>query len=219
MMLVNYPSSDEEEIKEVEEPEKKKRKVSLPPLPKEFEEAQDKKHDGRVRAFPHVEGNYPSHVFIRVEATEKLRKNVDQIVEAVRSGPEADSPFDIEPILGEGDSAFHISLSRPFALRWIDTCIEDLRKSITRTLDKTTFHLKAEFLRYEWLFNDERTRSFLTLRMHNGVQTVLPLITAVDRVMKLLHLPTYYETTLIHIYCTGTHTTLDLSLGLRRYFL
>ena len=80
----------------------------------------DDKHKGKIRSFPHVEGNYPSHVYIPVVVryqsigfnlyrkapkSHSLHTLVDRLL--------ATQSVKLEPY--EGD--MHVSLSRPFALR------------------------------------------------------------------------------------------------------
>ena len=86
MGLVDYPSSDEDDANEVVEHAAKKRKVSeggvnrLPPLPSTFLDqysstvrtsAQDDPsiHGGRKRVTGHVEGNWPTHVYLECKWT------------------------------------------------------------------------------------------------------------------------------------------------------
>jgi hypothetical protein len=81
MSLVQYSDSeDEEDREEVETLPVKKRKVSnseqtLPPLPSSFLDQYSSTvrtstkddpslHGGRKRVTPHVEGNWPTHVFL-----------------------------------------------------------------------------------------------------------------------------------------------------------
>ncbi len=82
MSLVAYSDSDNEDDRDdVEKPLAKKRKVSisndqtLPPLPSSFLDQYSSTvrtstkddpslHGGRKRITPHVEGNWPTHVFL-----------------------------------------------------------------------------------------------------------------------------------------------------------
>lgn len=86
MALVDYPSSDDDTPTEIARPrsnEKRKRSVSsdqsdpttLPPLPSAFHDLYASStrvstrddpslHNGRKRATPHIEGNWPTHVYL-----------------------------------------------------------------------------------------------------------------------------------------------------------
>lgn len=84
MALVDYPSSDEDDVDQevthqVEETPSLKRKRNgasdLPPLPSKFHDLyatatrvstrdDPSLHGGRKRVTPHVEGNWPTHLYI-----------------------------------------------------------------------------------------------------------------------------------------------------------
>lgn len=91
MALVDYPSSDEE-AEETKAPSpnsaanlKRKRGPSeeLPPLPSKFHDLyasttrlstrdDPSLHGGRKRVIPHIEGNWPTHLYIECESCRKL---------------------------------------------------------------------------------------------------------------------------------------------------
>ena len=49
---------------------------------------------------------------------------------------------------------------------------------------------------YDVLVNDDKTRTFLCLRVRAGKQPVLHLISKVDTVMRKFNQPVYYEVTI-----------------------
>jgi hypothetical protein len=74
MALVSYPDS-ESEVEEGDQQKAQSSKAELPPLPAAFHDLYSANartstsddpslHGGRKRAVPHVEGNWPSHVYL-----------------------------------------------------------------------------------------------------------------------------------------------------------
>lgn len=57
------------------------------------------------------------------------------------------------------------------------------------------------------LVNDEKTRSFLALRVEQGGAAFLQTLKCVDRCMALFRLPIYYE---VHLYWQRLEAALDL---------
>lgn len=66
------------------------------------------------RVFPHVDGQWPSHVRIGIPLDEPVRRHVDGIIAGARKivGEEVA----VIPIVDEDVGELHLSLSRPFVL-------------------------------------------------------------------------------------------------------
>jgi hypothetical protein len=89
-----------------------------------------------VRSFPHVEGNWPGHVYIKIPLTkgvslksQKLRQLVQHFIHESNESLEL---FQTDAS-GEDDTSFlHLSLSRPFVLlhHQIDHFVNELRSAL-----------------------------------------------------------------------------------------
>ncbi|RLN87062.1 hypothetical protein BBJ28_00017376 [Nothophytophthora sp. Chile5] len=95
-----------------------------------------------ARAFPHVEGNWPSHVRISIPVNQQMRELARAVIERVHElvgGSVALVPFeglepgdDTPPAATEGETELHLSLSRPFVLTFtqIDSFVDALRAAL-----------------------------------------------------------------------------------------
>lgn len=91
------------------------------------------------RAFPHIDGQWPSHVSITITVDEQLRERVTSVI-ASAQGCVGDAvalvPLIEEPEDGGGDESpwaeLHLSLSRPFTLTYdqIDAFVDALRTAL-----------------------------------------------------------------------------------------
>lgn len=186
--------------------------VLLPPPPADLfgggsspNEAKDSPaaHLGRVRSFPHIEGNYPTFVYIPVyiTAVDGLMPCADRLLQQFRDWLPGRQVYSISELRDEssGDVTssrrpleliYHVSISRTVGVRQhqIDPLIDLLRSTLT---PERSF--EASFGAYEVFTNDEHTRSFLSLSVVDGKSKVCSLIAKVDGVFKQFRLPTYYE--------------------------
>ncbi|KAL4738960.1 U6 snRNA phosphodiesterase Usb1 [Aspergillus similis] len=186
MALVQY--SDSESDSEKEAPPRKIKKTSqdflncnpastLPPLPASFHDlyASSVKisvrddpslHGGRKRVIPHVEGNWPTHIYLEwypsKEELEILGSIISQAERLIRSEQAKLNSF-LYSDLGVR-LPLHISLSRPVVLRteerqpFMDTFEAALRGS-----GISPFEVQIDSL--DWVSNFERTRWFYVLRV------------------------------------------------------
>ncbi|KAF2118141.1 hypothetical protein BDV96DRAFT_569345 [Lophiotrema nucula] len=166
---------------------KRKRKrndVELPPLPSAFLDLYSTNarsstsddpslHGGRKRAVPHVEGNWPSHVYLEwipsqteAEALHKLIAAIQtSIVSASKKRSKQLPVPDITPSLLsplETPLPLHISLSRTLQIRtedrerFLDTLRSELKKSAVKPFP-------IWFRGLKWVPNFQRNRWFLVL--------------------------------------------------------
>uniref|UniRef100_K3WPN0 U6 snRNA phosphodiesterase 1 n=1 Tax=Globisporangium ultimum (strain ATCC 200006 / CBS 805.95 / DAOM BR144) TaxID=431595 RepID=K3WPN0_GLOUD len=139
-----------------------------------------------TRAFPHVDGNWPSHVSITISADDAFRSLCSKLIERVAS----ESGVELVPMGSGGDDAYHLSLSRPFVLTFdqIEPFVDELRAALKW---RRWFSLSLHGATI--LCNDDKTRSFLALRVVNGGKEVLNILKCVDKCMRQFTLPMYYE--------------------------
>jgi len=172
-------------------PEKKEK---LPPLPsfffdekeverKELEER--KMHKGKIRSFPHIQGNFPAFVYIPVSC-EGSSELTALVTRAFNIAKEKHS-LNIEK-----QEEYHISLSRTFTLRehhielFVHNFIETFHQINFPRFDVTLGH-------YEYYVNDEMTRSFLSINISEGREEICELISQLDKVLAQFKLPVFYQ--------------------------
>ncbi|KAJ5765290.1 hypothetical protein N7520_004849 [Penicillium odoratum] len=197
MPLVQYSDSESEpDESDVQTPPAKRsclkqatsgKTSTIPPLPAAFHDlyasttrvsTQDDPslHGGRKRVIPHVEGNWPTHLYLEwYPSKEELLLLDDLIPNASSSHPKIQSLLHSD--LG-AQLPLHISLSRPVVLR------TEQRRSFEESLQKkieesqiSPFVLTPDGLK--WVSNYERTRCFLVLHVAKPEQ---------DSLNSLLHL-------------------------------
>lgn len=136
----------------------------------------EKACDGRIRSFPHVEGNWPSHVYIEV-ASDCLRFQSQSVAESMKSYLSSSPSRKVH--MTHVDE-YHVSLSRPFVLRshHIDAFMKALRNAIheEKSFDYT-------FEDYKIFMNDEKTRSFGSIMISQGKKAFVRLICMINRVL------------------------------------
>ncbi|KAG1879229.1 hypothetical protein F4604DRAFT_1753749 [Suillus subluteus] len=182
--LVAYSSSEDEAV--VDAPEKKKKK--LPSLASSFivpvPVDDPALHQGRVRATPHVEGQYAAYVYIPLvlHPGTALYSLVDEVLNVTKEMVPA------AHVIGEIVSCsrnsgglavnnsrrvreLHLSLTRPIFLRAHQR--EEFKQAIKLIASRRT-PFQASFVTFSELTNDERTRVFLSLEVGAGHNEVRP---------------------------------------------
>lgn len=149
-----------------------------------------------ARAFPHVDGNWPSHVRVDIPITQELRDLAKEIIEGAQEAlgnAVTLVPFDE---LEGGEQCLHLSLSRPFVLTYdqINSFVEMLRAAL-----KWRQRFRVTVQRVLVLVNDDKTRSFLALRVSEGEKQFLKLLRCVDQCLARFNQPTYYEDPIPHV--------------------
>ncbi|KAI9374407.1 U6 snRNA phosphodiesterase Usb1 [Aspergillus egyptiacus] len=215
MALVQY--SDSESDAEQEAPPRKISKIRqdtqsrrqtspLPPLPATFHDLYASStrisvrddpslHGGRKRVIPHVEGNWPTHIYIEWYPSKKELEILGDIItqaEDILHGERTKLHSLLHSDLG-AQLPLHISLSRPVVLRteerqpFMDTFEAALYDS-----DITAFDVQLRSL--DWVSNTERTRWFYVLRaqsLHGDYMNRLLRIS--NRSLALFGQPPLYE--------------------------
>ncbi|KGO41524.1 Uncharacterized protein family UPF0406 [Penicillium expansum] len=197
MPLVQYSDSESDsESRSSLRPAKKPRHninpgPSLPPLPASFHNlyasstrvsVQDipSLHGGRTRVIPHVEGNWPTHLYLEWYPGKDELSPLENFITHSGNVPDEKAPV-VHSLLHSDLGAqlpLHISLSRPVILR------TEQRASFTEALQKAiheshvmSFDVQPDTL--YWSSNYEKTRWFLVLGMkrpgHDGLNRLLKL--------------------------------------------
>ncbi|KUJ24332.1 uncharacterized protein LY89DRAFT_679489 [Mollisia scopiformis] len=191
MALVDYASSDEEdEIVEststsnanAAQSLKRKREESasdLPPLPSKFHDLyasttrvstrdDPSLHGGRKRVMPHVEGNWPTHLYIEWYPSTTEYSSLDALVSLLKDTwpPEA-TDLKVNSFLTSDLGAplpLHISLSRSlgFSTEQKDEFVSAMERAIQSS---TVRPFVVSFADLDWVSNFENTRWFLVLKV------------------------------------------------------
>ncbi|BCR90717.1 HVSL domain-containing protein [Aspergillus chevalieri] len=179
---------------------------SLPPLPTTFYDlyatstrvsVQDDPslHGGRKRVIPHVEGNWPTHLYLEWFPSKSELGVLENLIQQSESKL-GDKRRVIHSLLRSDLGAqlpLHISLSRPVVLRteqrqsFIDTYTTAVRDSNVSPFDITPGNL-------HWVSNYEKTRWFLVLHAqkpaNDGLNCLLKLS---NRLLASFDQPPLYE--------------------------
>ncbi|KAI5064109.1 hypothetical protein GOP47_0020779 [Adiantum capillus-veneris] len=161
---------------------------------------------GRIRSFPHVEGNYALHVFMPVPFSAIARRQLEPLMKKAFSIAPELKPMEMELLTSAtvqtSDEVtlakeYHISLSRtvPIRVHQINSIVDmlqnkfDCQKGFWLNLDQ-----------WELFVNDEQTRSFLSLEVvGKGLPEICRQIQVVDEVFRLHNLPAYYKAPRPHV--------------------
>ncbi|KAL0871922.1 hypothetical protein ABMA27_004374 [Loxostege sticticalis] len=192
--ISNYgSSSDESETECTQQPQLKKPKLQVPDLSfvpvvsSESHLDDPQEHDGRVRSFPHVRGNWATFIYVKYSG-DKSVFNLSQKILEILSAYE-DSCHSCENI--------HISLSKTVVLQY--HLITPFTKCLQEAFgDTQCFHL--EFLGVKVYCNEDNTRTFIALEVdYYTKKKLLKLSQKVDSVLKEFKLPLFYEDPSFHM--------------------
>ncbi|XP_035678980.1 U6 snRNA phosphodiesterase-like [Branchiostoma floridae] len=149
-------------------------------------------HGGRIRSFPHVAGNWATHVYVSFEPDADFTDGVKHLLGSLEADVQLQQVQD-----------YHISLSRtvPLTFHWIQPFIDSLRDALRHTERFfCTFHGAKVYT------NDEKTRSFLGLEVTGGHNHLLQLVLGVDSCLEEFRLQKYYKNPSFHMtvgWCVG----------------
>jgi hypothetical protein len=204
----------------------KRRKIDVP-LPSIFDEnkkdlmsekERQEKHQGRVRQFPHVEGNYATFFYVPVadisltscssHSSQTFRSYSQEVLEMIQK--ELSTATDSSDNRGHCpqlhlQEEHHISLSKVFPIRrhHVELLVEHIQNAIAASLmPKFTVELKE----LQYYTNEDRTRSFVSLNVSEGKRELISLIGYIDSVLEAFGFPTYYENPSPHVsiaWCLG----------------
>nr|XP_022327158.1 U6 snRNA phosphodiesterase-like [Crassostrea virginica] len=148
-------------------------------------------HDGRIRTFEHLDGNWATHISVSYSPDERMIELIEELLMCLR-------PHDFKPM-----KELHLSLSRTVAIRhhWIQPLTDRLQSKF-RILPRTCCEMSSLKL----YTNDEKTRTFLSLAVSAPGDVLQKYTRAVDECFEEYKLPKYYENPSFHIsigWCLG----------------
>ncbi|KAL5021774.1 hypothetical protein ScPMuIL_000929 [Solemya velum] len=141
-------------------------------------------HHGKIRSFPHEEGNWATYVYIPCGPDERWLELSKELMIALR------------PMRFELIEDLHVSLSRTVVIRhhWIQPLVDSLGP-LFRKLESTCLQLESISV----YTNDERTRSFLSIKVECDVDVLKSYVEIVDTCFKDYSLEKYYSDPSFHI--------------------
>ncbi|KAK6541164.1 poly(U)-specific 3'-to-5' RNA exonuclease [Orbilia ellipsospora] len=164
---------------------------SLPPLPSKFhdlyataprltKEDDPSAHGGRQRAIPHVEGNWPTHIYfewhlnaIEITRCESLLDAARGVITKYEQFHKDEGAFKLESFLYSDlktQLPLHISMSRPIVLRTEER--DGFMMSLERGVERTAVNpFEVQFTSLEWVPNQDRSRWFWVMRASSPVQS------------------------------------------------
>ncbi|XP_059178226.1 U6 snRNA phosphodiesterase 1-like, partial [Physella acuta] len=148
-------------------------------------------HNNRIRSFPHMEGNWATHIFIPVDKDERFIQFVTDVIQLFK-------PLEIETF-----PEFHVSLSRTVTIRhhWIEPLVDSLRENL-----KALKSCICDLTEIKLYTNDEKTRTFVCIELSQDEHDLLEYVKAVDKCFAEFKLPPYYSNPSFHIsigWCLG----------------
>uniref|UniRef100_A0A4P6D7C4 U6 snRNA phosphodiesterase n=2 Tax=Rhodnius TaxID=13248 RepID=A0A4P6D7C4_RHOPR len=195
LSLLNEYESEEEFIENVH-PENTSPRL---PLPNSFklvsqEEVKDdpKKHEGRIRSYPHQRGNWNSLIFVPYRKNGPFDLLRDQIIDLCQ--PKIEMKKIEEP---------HISLTRTFILlyHWIDDFVAAVKKSLGIML-----RYDVQFDGLKIYCNEERNRTFLAMSVGFGKMEITKSVQLLDKCLSEYKLHPFYNEASFHmsfLWCLG----------------
>ncbi|EPE29368.1 hypothetical protein GLAREA_00528 [Glarea lozoyensis ATCC 20868] len=165
---------------------------NLPPLPSKFHDLyasttrastrdDPSLHSGRKRGTPHIEGNWPTHLYIEWCPPTTEHIVVSDFLAKLIEATATQNDFAICSFLSSDLGAplpLHISLSRPIGLVTADKeNFVELLERVIRTCGIRPFDVTISGV--DWVSNFDNTRWFLVLRLlkppHDGLNKLLHL--------------------------------------------
>ncbi|CAD0085848.1 unnamed protein product [Aureobasidium mustum] len=205
MTLVAYSDSEEDDEPAAKRPKKDKdadhKDDDLPPLPAEFLNLYSSSvrvsntddpslHHGRKRVVKHVEGNWPTHVYL--ECMLKFCKDLiqhsrtytasaglpspaehDTLNKLLKALPESSNVHSLLQTPLQVPLPLHISLSAPLVLRTgnKDAFLDTITEAVTPVVRSLRHPIAVRPASLSWHGNDDSSRYFLVLRVQDAEQT------------------------------------------------
>jgi len=145
-------------------------------------------HGGRKRTFDHVEGNWPTCVYVSLQHAHNFQAELDTLLKCLRQ--RFAHELHAFPL-----NSCHISVSRTVPIRhyWIEPMYEKLKLLLSGS---KMFHFSFDSIRV--YTNDEKTRTFVGFQISHGADRFLDLVEKTDQIYKDFDLPLYYSEPSFH---------------------
>lgn len=150
-------------------------------------------HEGRIRTFSHEPGVWASYAFISGSDQEDLEHLISSLCK------------DYDFLKPNDKNICHVSLSKTVKLRhhWIQPIVDALKGKIASFYNFTIFLGSLEVYT-----NQEKTRTFLSLKVHKGTEQLKKIVAEVDGCLKEYDLPLFYDDPSFHMslaWCETKH--------------
>lgn len=183
--LVDYSSSSSSSETELTPKKKKKKLLPMPFVKPPSNKINNINRDGRKRQIEHIDGNWPSLIFIEPE--DNILSNILIIVRDIE-----EKFKDIKAV-----ESPHVSLSKLFILKhhWIDNFHKILSTNVS--FESFIIELSPQIV---FLCNDDKSRHFACLLIEESCKdTLKSLVNQIDKSLKEFQLPSYYKDSIFHL--------------------
>ncbi|KAI9227229.1 MAG: hypothetical protein DHS80DRAFT_31949 [Piptocephalis tieghemiana] len=149
-------------------------------------------HQGRVRSFPHIKGNWAIHIHIPVQPSEDMLSVEQPLLEHIEKISGTTHPT----LHSSPSSERSISLARIFTLQihQIDPFLRQLRQ-LLQDVEPCSVAFDADPC---ILANDTNTRFFLCHRIRHGAHQLSKMVQQVDEAVKIFGHEPYYTPPIFH---------------------
>ncbi len=156
-------------------------------------------HGGRTRQVKHVEGNWPSHIYLEWTPSKDHLHVLDKVIEKCRAKVEDDATGEcnVHSLLRSSLNVqlpLHISLSAPLTLKTEQK--DDFETAVKAELNKcgaSSFSVRP--VDVSWVSNFDQTRTFLVLALsRSGDDDLNKLLQACNRCADTFDLDLIYQT-------------------------
>ncbi|KAI4719216.1 hypothetical protein E4T48_04590 [Aureobasidium sp. EXF-10727] len=182
MTLVSYSDSEDDDEPVAKRPKNEaNRQDDLPPLPASFLNLYSSSvrvsntddpslHHGRKRVVKHVEGNWPTHVYLEWLPSPAEHDTLNKLLKAL---PDSSNVHSLLQTPLQVPLPLHISLSAPLVLRTEnkDAFLDTITEGITPIVRSLRHPIAVRPASLSWHANDDSSRYFLVLRVQDAEKT------------------------------------------------
>ncbi|GAM22052.1 hypothetical protein SAMD00019534_052270 [Acytostelium subglobosum LB1] len=164
----------------------------LPDLPEELfsssdqQQSAERSQNGKKRQYEHVEGNYPTFVFVTIPIE---REDIDLMAREL-------SVLAKELKIDTAIENHHISLSRSFPMR--EHHIDSFNKQLETCFKRIhAFSITLETV--STFVNDDQSRLFLAANVTKNASRMIQCVKQLDDILRGFGFPTFYDNPLPHL--------------------